>query len=97
MGEIKDDEVIDSISGRQRIIIEASPEYVADFFRQTDDDSCKAYYIELGIPKDAKFIGINFDFQSNIFQICYEHPSFDLIEYGQRLPVKRIKIKTYYL
>jgi hypothetical protein len=97
MDEIKYDEVIESITGRRRIIAEASPEYIADFFRSTEDDSCKAYYIESEIPKDAKFIGVHFNWQYGVFQICYEHPSFDLIEYGLKLPTKRINIRIYHI
>lgn len=78
----------------RRVLVEVTPQVFGELCKSTGEE-CIFYHIE-GIPKDSKFVGCNYDMERQCFYVCFEHESFEEVEIGHKLPIKHIKIKTYY-
>ena len=98
LDKIKEEESVNNEDqeGRRRVSVRISPEFIGMMARDSGDD-CIITSVQSQIPKDAKFIGVNWDFQRDCFYICFEHESFELISYGKILPEVMSTITSYYV
>lgn len=54
-----------------------------------------AFEIKLeGLPKDAKILGVQFNFAANCLELLAEHPSFAPVPYGQEAPYAFITVQV---
>ena len=80
---------------RRRVVIEATPDFIASLCKSTGDD-CLILNID-GVPKDSEFIGATYLFNRDIFQLAFEHESFDEVDVGCLAPTKMVKFTKYYV
>jgi len=46
----------------------------------------RARIIESTIPRDAKCVSVHWDVQRQMFQFIYEHPDFEIVPEGEKIP-----------
>lgn len=79
-----------------RAILRVSPEFLGMFFT----GSYREIHVQIkaGLPKDARFIGANYNHERNTFDLCYESKEFADTPDGEELPVlPRPEINEYSL
>lgn len=81
---------------RRRVVVPVTPKVFCNLVIDSGDD-CVIFSVKSGIPKDAKFIGVNWDYQKDIFYVCYEHESFPETEFGYTLPDVKPEFTIYYV
>ncbi len=67
---------------RKRVYMRVNPSAFQFLFKQG-----KYEITESSIPKDAKYLGTQYDWQIDSLLICFEHKSFKPIPEGECLPV----------
>lgn len=67
---------------RKRVFMRVNPSAFQLLFKEG-----KYEIAEPAIPKDAKYIGTQYDWQTDSLLVCFEHKSFKPIPEGQYLPV----------
>ena len=67
---------------RKRVYLRVNPSAFQHFIKPG-----RYEIAESSIPKDAKYLGIKYDWETDSFLMCYEHKSFKPIPEGECLPV----------
>jgi len=74
---------------RKRVFVEISPDALKYFLVPGEFE-----VLSSPVPRDAKYLGIQYDVIVDRFLVCFEHKSFKPIPYGERLPIlEPIEIK----
>ena len=68
----------------KRAFISVHPDFIGDMCKSTLNGDKLS--IDSELPKDAKFIAANFNFDEGHFHVLFDHDSFEDIQEGYKYP-----------
>lgn len=71
-------------NGRRRMVVRIDPRLLFAMF--TEGNVLRATCVQ-GLPPDAQFVGMSQDYTRDVFVLCFESDSFELVPYFEELPL----------
>lgn len=73
-----------------------NPQKLYDWMRpiEVEDGIFRHLDVAREVPRDANLVNVHFSYEYHAFQFLFEHPSFDEVPEGERIPILRTTYKT---
>lgn len=79
---------------RRRKLVPVSPDFLYEMFTQGNTIHAKC---TRGLPNDARFIGISYDPQRDVYYLCFEAAEWEPVALGLMLPELNVQYTSIHI
>ena len=78
---------------KRRVVVKMNPDLLGGLCKISDS---KRFIVKKGLPQDAKFIGTQFNFMENVFDLMFISKEFPIVPDGIICPVLEVVFSVEY-